>query len=162
MPGRTAVVVTVSDSVTEGTRQDTSGPALVQILLEAGFDANIVVVPDEPDLLSELLKDLSETTALVVTTGGTGFSHRDNTPEATKQVITKDAPGLAEAMRAAGRSTTPFADLSRGVAGVRGSCLIINTPGSEAGAIESLRAIMPIIPHALEHLVEGSTGEHRS
>lgn len=159
MGERSAVVVVVSDGVSRGTRVDTSGPALVEILGEAGFDAHIVAIPDERDLLAEMLRDLARNAHLVVTTGGTGFSPRDTTPEATRDVIEREAPGLAEAMRAAGRSTTPFADLSRAVAGIVGTCVIVNTPGSPAGAVESLRAIMPVIGHAIDHLV--GDGGHR-
>lgn len=148
----------MSDGVTAGTRTDESGPAVVDLLLEQGFDVDLVTVPDEQDRLAELIKDLAATSALVVTTGGTGFSPRDTTPEATRSVIDRDAPGLAEAMRAAGRTVTPFADLSRGVAGIIGGCIVLNLPGSPKGAVESLSAVLPILPHALDHL--GGDTEH--
>lgn len=151
-----AVVVTVSDGVSAGTRTDESGPALVERLLGAGFTVHLVVIADEQDRLTELLRDLVRTASLVVTTGGTGFSQRDVTPEATRAVIEREAPGLAEAMRAAGRAHTPFSDLSRGIAGIAGRCIIVNTPGSPKGAVESLEAVLPILPHALEHLTTGS------
>ena len=156
MERRSAVVVTVSDSVTAGTRTDESGPAVVDLLLGAGFDVDLVALPDEQPLLTELLRDLSKTTSLVVTTGGTGFSPRDVTPEATREVIEREAPGLAEAMRAAGRTSTPFADLSRGIAGMVGECLVLNLPGSPKGAVESLGAVLEVLPHALDHLTGGS------
>lgn len=155
---RSAVVVTVSDGVSAGTRTDTSGPAVVDILLGAGFQADIFVVPDEQDVITELLRDLARNASLVVTTGGTGFGPRDVTPEATRAAIEKEAPGLAEAMRAAGRAVTPFADLSRGVCGVIGTAIVVNLPGSPKGAVESLEAIMAILPHAIEHL--GGDTEH--
>lgn len=153
------MVVTVSDGVTAGTRTDTSGPALVDVLLEQGFSVELVAIPDEPDRLAELIRDLAATSSLVVTTGGTGFSERDTTPEATRSVIEREAPGLAEAMRAAGRERTPFADLSRGVAGIIGRCVVLNVPGSPKGAVESLSAVLPVLSHALDHL-DGDT-EHR-
>jgi molybdopterin adenylyltransferase len=155
MNHRSAVVVTVSDSVTAGTRIDESGPAVVDLLLGAGFDVDLVALPDEQPLLTELIRDLSKTSSLVVTTGGTGFSPRDVTPEATLAVIERSAPGLAEAMRAAGRASTPLADLSRGIAGIVGECVVLNLPGSPKGAVESLSAVLPILPHAIDHL----TGE---
>jgi molybdenum cofactor synthesis domain-containing protein len=155
MDGRSAVVVTVSDGVSEGTRVDESGPAVVDVLGREGFEVQLVVIADEQDRLAELIRDLAAGSCLVVTTGGTGFSSRDVTPEATRSVIEREAPGLAEAMRAAGRSKTPFADLSRGVAGIIGSCIVINLPGSPKGAVESLEAVLPILSHAIDHL-EGS------
>jgi molybdenum cofactor synthesis domain-containing protein len=147
-----AAVVTVSDSVSVGTRIDESGPAVVDVLIGQGFEVTLVVIPDERERLSELILDLARTSDLVVTTGGTGFSPRDVTPEATKAVLEREAPGLAEAMRAAGRASTPFADLSRGVTGIIGSSIVINLPGSPKGAVESLNAVLPLLPHAMEHL----------
>lgn len=111
-----------------------------------------MVIPDERERLSELILDLARTSDLVVTTGGTGFSPRDVTPEATRAVLEREAPGLAEAMRAAGRAITPFADLSRGVTGIIGSSIVINLPGSPKGAVESLTSVLPLLPHAMEHL----------
>ena len=158
MRERSAVVVTVSDGVSAGTRVDESGPALVDLLSDHGFSVQLVVIADERDRLAELIGDLARTASLVVTTGGTGFSPRDVTPEATRSVIEREAPGLAEAMRASGRQKTPFADLSRGVAGIIGSTIVLNVPGSPKGALESLSAVMPIISHALDHL--GGDTEH--
>jgi molybdenum cofactor synthesis domain-containing protein len=156
---RRASVITVSDSVSSGDRVDGSGPAVVDVLARAGFEVGLVVIPDEQDRLAELIVDLCRTSDLVVTTGGTGFAPRDVTPEATRSVIEREAPGLAEAMRAAGRVSTPFADLSRGVAGIVGSALVLNLPGSPRGAVESLEAVLPVLGHALEHLAGDS--DHR-
>jgi molybdopterin adenylyltransferase len=159
-PQRSAVVVTVSDGVSAGTRTDESGPALVDLLIAEDYAVELIVIPDERDRLAELIKDLAATSSLVVTTGGTGFSPRDVTPEATRAVLEREAPGLAEAMRAAGRANTPFADLSRGVAGTIGTCVVLNVPGSPKGAVESLGAVLPILGHAISHL--GGDTEHAS
>ncbi len=150
-------MITVSDGVAAGVRDDASGRALAEALRDAGFDVvRHEVVPDERDRISALLVELAGGAALVVTTGGTGLGPRDVTPEATMAVIDRDAPGLAEAMRAAGRASTPFAALSREVVGAIGSTLVVNLPGSAKGATESLAAIMPVLPHALD-LLAGDT-----
>lgn len=156
--GRIAAVVTVSDGVAEGVREDLSGRAISSLLEAAGFEVvRREVVPDEQEAIEQLLVKLSdEGIPLVVTTGGTGLGPRDVTPEATRAVIEREAPGLAEEMRAAGRASTPLAALSRGVAGSRGSTLILNLPGSEKGAVESLSAILAVLPHALD-LLSGHT-----
>ena len=132
---RGVAVVTVSDGVSRGVREDASGRAVAELLEGAGFDVKRRdVVPDERAQIEGLLRTLAdEAVALVVTTGGTGLGPRDVTPEATRAVIERDAPGLAEEMRAAGRGSTPLAALSRGIAGTRGSTLIVNVPGSERG-----------------------------
>jgi molybdopterin adenylyltransferase len=152
-----AAVVTVSDGVASGARDDASGRAVKAVLEEAGFEVpRTEVVPDERDQIEKLLTGLSDELALVVTTGGTGLGPRDVTPEATRAVIEREAPGLAEEMRSAGRGSTPFAALSRGIAGSRGACLILNLPGNERGATESLKAILPVLPHAVQ-LLRGDT-----
>jgi molybdopterin adenylyltransferase len=156
-----AVVVTVSDGVTQGTRQDASGEAAAALLREAGFgDVERRVVPDERAEIESLLRELAANgPALVVTTGGTGFGPRDVTPEATRAVLDREAPGLAELMRAAGMRHTPQAALSRGVAGTVRETLVLNLPGSTKAVRESLEAVLPVLPHALE-LIAGKTGEH--
>jgi molybdopterin adenylyltransferase len=150
--------VTVSDGVSQGVRDDASGRAVAALLESNGFQIQSrEVVPDDRPAIAALLQRLAdEGVPLVATTGGTGLGPRDVTPEATNQVIDREAPGLAEAMRTAGRSSTPFAALSREVVGSRGSTLIVNLPGSEKGATESLLAILPVLPHALE-LLAGHT-----
>lgn len=158
---RTATVVTASDGVSAGVRDDASGPAVAAMLEAAGFTVERAVVPDDRATIARLLVRLVdvERCALVVVTGGTGLGPRDVTPEATRDVIEREVPGFAEAMRAAGRAITPRADLARGVCGVRGRTLIVDLPGSPKGATESLAAIMALVPHALD-LIGGDT-EHR-
>ena len=157
---RTATVVTASDGVSSGVRKDASGPAVAALLVDAGFEVVHAVVPDDRVAIAALLVRLAdeERRALVAVTGGTGLGPRDVTPEATRDVIEREVPGLAEAMRAAGRSITPRADLSRGVCGVRGATLIVDLPGSPKGATESLGAVLELLPHAID-LIGGAT-EH--
>jgi molybdenum cofactor synthesis domain-containing protein len=155
-----AAVLTVSDGVTRGTRDDESGDVAAELLGGAGFDVSDrrVVADERPDIESAL-RELSATHALVVTTGGTGFGPRDVTPEATRAVIEREAPGLAELMRASGVAHTPMAALSRAVAGALGASLILNLPGSPQGVRESLAAVLPVIPHAVS-LLGGAVGAH--
>jgi molybdopterin adenylyltransferase len=156
---KTAAVLTISDSSYLGRRQDVSGPAVVRELEAAKFRVvHTSVLPDEKDAIAARLIECSELTRLVVTTGGTGIATRDVTPEATLGVIERRIEGIEETMRHEGARKTPFAALSRGVCGVRGKTLLLNLPGSPAAAVESLQAVIGILPHALE-LLDGQT-EH--
>jgi len=154
-----AVVITSSDACSVGEREDASGEALVQLLTELG--AKIVakeIVNDDLEPLAHKLRayaDLKHVN-LIVTTGGTGFGPRDNTPEATRSVIEREAPGLAEAMRIQTLKDTPMAMISRGVCGIRSGALIVNLPGSPKAVRESFEVIRPVLPHAIA-LLEGKT-----
>jgi molybdenum cofactor synthesis domain-containing protein len=146
-------VLTVSDRCSQGLFTDTAGPAAVALLRaqwpEAEFWTGLV--PDDEDAILAILEQLSQQgAALVLTVGGTGLGPRDRTPEATRRLIDREAPGLAEAMRFHGAQKNPFAWLSRGIAGLRGSTLIVNLPGSERGAVESLTSILVLLKHGLE------------
>ena len=156
-----AAVLTVSDKCSRGEREDTSGPALCEMLEGAGFEiAWTGVVPDEKEQIGEALIRCADELhiPLVITTGGTGFSQRDITPEATLAVVERLTPGIPEAMRWASLQVTPRGCLSRGVAGLRGKTLIVNVPGSKKAAAENLAAVLDALGHAVEMLLaEGST-----
>jgi molybdopterin adenylyltransferase len=154
-----ATVITVSDGVAAGWREDSSGDGLESMLVERGFTVSRKVVPDESNLIAAAIVEASRSDALVLTSGGTGFGPRDVTPEATASVLAREAPGLVHAMIADGLSHTPMAALGRGRAGTVGNALVVNLPGSPAGAIESLGAIIELIPHALR-LLSGDTAHH--
>jgi len=156
---KTAAVLTVSDSCARGRKKDLSGPAVAGALEQTGFQVIARgVVADERDAIQKKLIEMCQSARLVVTTGGTGIASRDVTPEATRAVCERLVEGIAERMRAEGMRKTPFAALSRGICGVRGMSLILNLPGSSTGAVESLEAVVDLLPHALE-LLAGKT-EH--
>jgi len=154
---KAAAVLTVSDSCSRGEKVDLSGPAVSEALGRRNFQVvGRGVVADERAEIQEKLIELCRSARLVVTTGGTGIAPRDVTPEATSAVCDRLVAGIAEQMRFQGMCKTPFAALSRAVCGIRGTSLILNLPGSPAGAVESLEAVMDLLPHALE-LIAGKT-----
>lgn len=160
LTGRKTIVITASDRCSAGTQTDLSGPLLARRLHEAGAQVvDTKVVPDDRELLIAALRDAAARAELVLTTGGTGLAERDVTPEATVAVCDRLIPGMSEQIRLKGIEQTPFAALGRGVCGVAGRCLIVNLPGNPAGAESGFRAILPVLPHALE-LLAGDT-DHR-
>jgi molybdenum cofactor synthesis domain-containing protein len=155
-------ILTLSDRSSRGKREDASGPALAQLIQEGGWSVTrqAILADDEFRIRTVLIEwaDSGEVD-VIVTTGGSGFSPRDVTPEATRAVIEREAPGLAEAMRAASLKITPHAMLSRVLAGIRGTTIIVNLPGSPKGAVENLQVILPVLPHAVQLLHEDPESE---
>ena len=155
-----AGVLTISDGVSEGTREDASGELLAGLLAEEGYEVERRIVPDEREAIAEAIAELAEDAAVVLTTGGTGLGPRDVTPEATADVLERHAPGIAEALRADSLAKTPHALLSRGLAGVRGTTLVVNLPGSPGGCRDGFEVLRPALTHAVE-LLAGEPTAHR-
>jgi molybdenum cofactor biosynthesis protein B len=156
-----AAVLTVSDGVAEGTREDTSGDLLAELLAGEGFDVERLIVPDDRDAISDGIVALSDNAQVVLTTGGTGLGPRDVTPEATMEVLDRAAPGIAEAIRADSIAKTPHALLSRGIAGTRGAALVVNLPGSPGGCRDGFAVLKPALAHAIQLLAGDTASGHR-
>ena len=155
-------ILTVSDRSARGERPDLSGPALAELITAQGWKVERkAILEDDLEALRQLLSGWADDGGLdvILTTGGTGFARRDITPEATRRVIEREAPGLAEAMRLESLKVTPHAMLSRALAGIRGQVLIVNLPGSPKAALENLRVILPVLPHAVELLHDDPDAE---
>ena len=157
-----AAVVTVSDGVAAGEREDLSGDVLEELLAAEGFEVTRTVVPDERDSIAAAIAEAAQRARLVVTTGGTGVAPRDVTPEGTLDVVERQAPGLAEAIRADAVAKTPHGLLSRGVAGIRGRTLVVNLPGSPGGCRDGFAVLKPALRHALELLAEEQTAHRQT
>ena len=155
-------MLTVSDGVAQGERDDRSGDLLAELLAAEGYDVLRRVVPDERDAIAGAVADLADDASLVLTTGGTGLGPRDVTPEATMAVLERAAPGIAEALRADAIAKTPHGLLSRGIAGVRGRTLVVNLPGSPGGCRDGFAVLKPALPHALELLAGEPTAHHQT
>ena len=157
-----AAVLTVSDGVSAGVREDTSGDVLEELLRDVGFEVERNVVTDDAEAISDAIRRLSDSgAAVVLTTGGTGFAPRDVTPEATRAVVEREAPGIAEAIRADALARTPHALLSRGVAGLRGTTLVVNLPGSPGGCRDGFEVLRPALRHGLELAAGDTATAHR-
>jgi molybdenum cofactor synthesis domain-containing protein len=157
-----AAVLTISDGVASGERDDRSGELLADLLAAEGFDVDRRIVADERDAIADAIVELAEQARVVLTTGGTGLGPRDVTPEATMNVLDAAAPGIAEAIRADARGKTPHGLLSRGIAGIRGETLVVNLPGSTGGCRDGFVVLKPALSHALELLAGEPTAHHQT